>query len=311
VTNTPPTCPECGVPVQSHWDWCHACGFDPENRKPLDIAPGPRAAPPPGTDPFLSAPVTTAPNPPNPAIPRGGVRRSGAVARALLVGLVVVVALVAISVVVLHGTKTATKEPQATPDFASGMALVLSSDQPGSAPVALPDGLAGCTQAKLTPGDITTIEGWHTSGDDALDEGTEIRLFRAARTCDRAGLAQALNSQGNAFSEFGVNSIERQQCVNGHLIDFLAGQNDADPAATTKAQLSTAEVNAFQSCVPIAVALQAVILAAEPTMNADQASCLADTMAPSITWTQLFADTPATQAQFSAALTAAGRTCPS
>jgi len=152
---------------------------------------------------------------------------------------------------------------------------------------------------------------FQSSGDGNLDGGTEIRLFRVARSCDRAGLAQALNSQGNAFSKFGVNSIDRQQCVNGHLVDFLASQNDADPAATTKAQLTAAETSAFQSCVPINVALQAVLLAAEPTMNPDQASCLADTMAPSITWSQLFDSTPAAEAQFKAALTSAGHTCPS
>jgi hypothetical protein len=31
-----PRCPECQTPVQSNWDWCHACGFDPDGLKPTD-----------------------------------------------------------------------------------------------------------------------------------------------------------------------------------------------------------------------------------------------------------------------------------
>ena len=26
------TCPQCGVGVQPDWDWCHACGFDPNGK---------------------------------------------------------------------------------------------------------------------------------------------------------------------------------------------------------------------------------------------------------------------------------------
>src|SRR3954452_11255204 len=29
-----PKCPECRVDVQPTWDWCMACGFDPEGLKP-------------------------------------------------------------------------------------------------------------------------------------------------------------------------------------------------------------------------------------------------------------------------------------
>jgi hypothetical protein len=28
-----PVCPQCNAPVEAHWDWCHACGFDPEGKK--------------------------------------------------------------------------------------------------------------------------------------------------------------------------------------------------------------------------------------------------------------------------------------
>jgi hypothetical protein len=29
-----PKCPTCGTAIQPHWDWCHLCGYDPENLKP-------------------------------------------------------------------------------------------------------------------------------------------------------------------------------------------------------------------------------------------------------------------------------------
>jgi hypothetical protein len=29
-----PVCPDCGATIQPSWDWCHACGFDPESLKP-------------------------------------------------------------------------------------------------------------------------------------------------------------------------------------------------------------------------------------------------------------------------------------
>ena len=35
-----PRCPECRTAVQPTWDWCMACGYDPEWLKPADWAPG-------------------------------------------------------------------------------------------------------------------------------------------------------------------------------------------------------------------------------------------------------------------------------
>ena len=29
-----PKCPTCGTAIQPHWDWCHLCGYDPDNLKP-------------------------------------------------------------------------------------------------------------------------------------------------------------------------------------------------------------------------------------------------------------------------------------
>jgi hypothetical protein len=34
-----PRCPTCGAPVQSDWDWCHLCGYDPEGLKPIGWSP--------------------------------------------------------------------------------------------------------------------------------------------------------------------------------------------------------------------------------------------------------------------------------
>jgi hypothetical protein len=28
-----PVCPQCGTPVEAHWEWCHSCGFDPEGKR--------------------------------------------------------------------------------------------------------------------------------------------------------------------------------------------------------------------------------------------------------------------------------------
>jgi hypothetical protein len=36
-------CPTCGTEVQPDWDWCHACGFDPESKRPPTSG---RGAPP-------------------------------------------------------------------------------------------------------------------------------------------------------------------------------------------------------------------------------------------------------------------------
>ena len=32
-----PGCPQCGTTVEPHWDWCHACGFDPEGLMPPEL----------------------------------------------------------------------------------------------------------------------------------------------------------------------------------------------------------------------------------------------------------------------------------
>ncbi len=37
------TCPRCNGAVQTDWDWCHACGFDPEGLKPRNWTPPPSA----------------------------------------------------------------------------------------------------------------------------------------------------------------------------------------------------------------------------------------------------------------------------
>jgi hypothetical protein len=51
-----PPCPQCGAEVQPGWDWCHRCGFDPDNLKPAGWAPTASTAPPPGPAPAPAGP---------------------------------------------------------------------------------------------------------------------------------------------------------------------------------------------------------------------------------------------------------------
>jgi hypothetical protein len=42
-----PKCPTCGTAIQPHWDWCHLCGYDPDNLKPAGwLSPSEAAAEP-------------------------------------------------------------------------------------------------------------------------------------------------------------------------------------------------------------------------------------------------------------------------
>lgn len=34
-----PVCPDCGTTIEPDWDWCHACGFDPEGVRPAAWTP--------------------------------------------------------------------------------------------------------------------------------------------------------------------------------------------------------------------------------------------------------------------------------
>lgn len=43
-----PRCPTCGAPVQTDWDWCHLCGYDPEGLKPVGWTADAPAEPAPG-----------------------------------------------------------------------------------------------------------------------------------------------------------------------------------------------------------------------------------------------------------------------
>jgi hypothetical protein len=56
-------CPECRAEVQADWDWCHACGWDPEGLRPSAAPPEggstrppppPRTSPAPAQDPAMS-----------------------------------------------------------------------------------------------------------------------------------------------------------------------------------------------------------------------------------------------------------------
>lgn len=70
---TGPPCPKCGTPVQPDWDWCHACGWDPEGLRPEDaVLSGVPASSPPAAAPPPPAPptATSSSAPPPPVAPR-------------------------------------------------------------------------------------------------------------------------------------------------------------------------------------------------------------------------------------------------
>ena len=69
-----PLCPDCSTPVQPTWDWCMACGYDPDHLMPTGWTPGlasvgavhrlapvsssvPTAVPTPGPRPTTPRPV--------------------------------------------------------------------------------------------------------------------------------------------------------------------------------------------------------------------------------------------------------------
>jgi len=56
-----PTCPQCGANIEPTWDWCHACGFDPEKKKPVFWQPGAARS--------SDAAPSYGPLPPSPATP--------------------------------------------------------------------------------------------------------------------------------------------------------------------------------------------------------------------------------------------------
>lgn len=60
-----PVCPECGATIQPTWDWCHACGFDPEGLRPAGWTPtGPGG---PGSPDLGDLPRPPAPPPSSPS----------------------------------------------------------------------------------------------------------------------------------------------------------------------------------------------------------------------------------------------------
>jgi hypothetical protein len=322
MTTPPPLCPECGTGIQPDWDWCHGCGFDPDHLRPVGwmpsgaaMAQAPGAAQAPaaeprrvGTTPDLDRAPAAGP-PSGTAFPSVPKRRGvgGHIVQIVVVALVVVAAVGAVGYVVLHGSMNK-KGPQATPEFAAGLADVFSDSSQGAQAVALPDGLAGCVQAKLTPGDIDAVSALQQPSSN-LDPDVEIRTYRAARACDRAGVSQAVASQGNEFAALGVNSIDQQQCVKEHLVDFIAALDDTKPYTTADTRRGTQD--AFQACVSINSALKSILEGIPNPPTPDQAACMADEMAPSISWSDLFSDKdPAVGAKISGLTRTAATHCP-
>jgi hypothetical protein len=85
-------CPNCKTPVQPDWDWCHACGWDPEGLRPAGVGPvqPPGYGAPPGYGP---APRYGAPPPSGRGVGRIVVVVAVAVVGLIVVGAVAVFAL--------------------------------------------------------------------------------------------------------------------------------------------------------------------------------------------------------------------------
>ncbi len=329
MTETRP-CPSCGSPVQVDWNWCHACGYDPAGRKPAGWVPSeplpvpagmvPLAPPPNPDPPRMAAPATTFSTPGFDTTPPSGIppqtrtRTAGNMVSVVIIAVAAVLAVGAVVYVVQKGTNKE-KRPEAAPAFAAGLPIVFSINTDPAVPdqvPSLPDALAGCAQAKLSAADVGAISALQVPTDvDKLPLGIQIRAVRAARDCDRAGVAEAMTGQGNAFSDLGVHSIDQQQCVMEHFEDGVSKQDDSSAALVSDATILAVMAPSFQACVPLATGLDALIGAIDNPPPTDVAACMAKSMAPSSSWIELFTldSDPAAQAQFKAGLTTAAAAC--
>ena len=115
------SCPQCGTEVQAHWDWCHACGWDPEGLRPAGWA---------SPAPAVTGAAAPRPSPP----PQPARSRTGTPTVALvLIGVVggfVGLAVILVLAVTFLGTP---EEPAST--FAAVDGAIESADGP-AAPVA-------------------------------------------------------------------------------------------------------------------------------------------------------------------------------
>jgi hypothetical protein len=320
--------------VQVDWNWCHACGFDPAGRKPAGWVPTEPLTPPPGMVPFdlldeeprrppppkstflESSPVTGHGAPPATVAPRPPRRKlAGSVASLGIIGLVVLLAIGVVVYVVEKGSSTAKAAP-ANPAFASGLPILFKldsdvSDDSDQVPV-MPTELAGCTQAKLSAGDVAAVSALQGPTDlGKLSLAIQIRTVRAARACDRVGVAQAASGQGEGLARFGANSIDQQVCLMEHYEDALANEDDSTAALVSDASIEAAVVPSFQACVPLVNGLQALLLSAEPQIPSTVANCMANAMAPSESWLQIFstATSPDAGNLLQGSIASAGQSC--
>lgn len=107
-------CPNCKTPVQPDWDWCHACGWDPEGLRPA----GAGLMPPSG----YGAPPGYGPAPRYGAPPPGG-RGAG---RIVVVVAVAVVALIVVGAVTLFALEE--PMPSAAPTASTASTAMPAGD---------------------------------------------------------------------------------------------------------------------------------------------------------------------------------------
>jgi hypothetical protein len=324
-------CPSCGSPVQVDWNWCHACGYDPAGRKPAGWVPSEPLEAPAGMVPLAPPPNPEPPSSPAPPTaysvpgfdttppeaiptPRVSKRSAGNTVSLVIIAVACLLAVGAVVYVVQNGADTK-KAPTATPAFTAGLPILFSINTDAGAAdqvPSLPEALAGCAEAKLSPSDVTAISALQVPSDvDKVPLGIQIRAIRAARGCDRVGVAEAMTGQGNAFSDLGVHSLDQQQCVMEHFEDGVAAQDDSSQALVSDATILSVMAPAFQACVPLSTGLAALLAGVDNPPPPDVAACIARAMAPSSSWIELFTlgSDPAAQAQFTAGLTAARGTC--
>ena len=118
-TTDGPRCPRCATEVQPSWDWCHACGYDPDGLRPATALPPP-GAPSDGPVPSYPSPAVGEPLPAYglPAPPPGPAKRTGV---ALTIGAIaiVMVLVVGVTAVLLLGK---TSNPSVATTDRSGLA---------------------------------------------------------------------------------------------------------------------------------------------------------------------------------------------
>ncbi len=186
-----PPCPQCGTEVQPGWDWCHRCGFDPENLRPAG-----GAAPP--------APAPFAPMGSPPAAPPVPTRSGPGVQQVLSITLVVVVALAALGGVawfVLSRDHTTSASSSTTSTLPPAVSLVPANGPDGSYTIGFPGRqLPPEALPQAEPGQ--QVIGWSEENafDPAAGRAYLVLSMAAPRSLSRADQLRGLDAMAAEFA---------------------------------------------------------------------------------------------------------------